>query len=90
DGGAAVDPNGMLGTLEEGKYADLLVVDGDPLADITVLQDHDRITAVMKDGVVYRGLMNGTPYVAQPDEVATTLGRPATGQQREAFLESAG
>ena len=55
DAGAAADPDGMVGTLEEGKYADLVVVDGDPLTDIAVLQDHDRITAVVKDGQVYRG-----------------------------------
>jgi imidazolonepropionase-like amidohydrolase len=39
-----------LGTVAEGKLADLLVVDGDPLDDITVLQDRDRILAVMKGG----------------------------------------
>ncbi len=40
-----------LGTVAEGKLADLLVVDGDPLADITVLQDQTRLLAVMKNGV---------------------------------------
>lgn len=94
DGGAAVDPSGMLGTLEEGKFADLVIVDGDPLADITVLQDHDRITAVMKDGVIYRGLMNDTPYVAQPGEVPATLAAPARSSGRkheaQAVLESHG
>jgi imidazolonepropionase-like amidohydrolase len=40
------------GTLEKGKIADLLVVDGDPLRDIRVLQDHGRIKVVMKDGRV--------------------------------------
>jgi imidazolonepropionase-like amidohydrolase len=39
-----------MGTLEKGKIADLLVVDGDPLRDISVLQDHGRIKVVMKDG----------------------------------------
>ena len=28
----------------------LLLVDGDPLADITILQDHDRLNYIMKDG----------------------------------------
>ena len=41
-----------VGTLEEGKLADLLVVDGDPLADITVLQDPERLEVIMKDGAV--------------------------------------
>jgi imidazolonepropionase-like amidohydrolase len=39
------------GILEAGKRADILVVDGDPLADITVLQDIERIT-VYKDGAL--------------------------------------
>jgi imidazolonepropionase-like amidohydrolase len=39
-----------LGTVAEGKLADLLVVDGDPLGDITVLQDPQRLLSVMKDG----------------------------------------
>lgn len=41
-----------IGTLEEGKLADILLVDGDPLADIAVLQDKKRLKLVMKDGVV--------------------------------------
>ena len=41
-----------IGTLEPGKKADVLVVDGDPLDDITVLNDSDRINLVMKDGTV--------------------------------------
>jgi imidazolonepropionase-like amidohydrolase len=50
NGGLAFDPTGNLGTLAEGTLADLVVVDGDPLADVRVLQDHARLT-VMKDGV---------------------------------------
>jgi imidazolonepropionase-like amidohydrolase len=41
----------QLGTVEVGKLADLLVVDGDPSTDITVLQDRANIRLVMKDGV---------------------------------------
>jgi len=39
-----------LGTVEEGKLADLLVVDGNPLDDIAVLQDRDNLLAIVKDG----------------------------------------
>lgn len=42
----------LVGTLEAGKRADLIAVDGDPLRDIAVLQDADRIRYVMKDGAV--------------------------------------
>ncbi|MBW2422975.1 MAG: amidohydrolase family protein, partial [Deltaproteobacteria bacterium] len=40
-----------LGTIEEGKLADLLVVDGDPLADIGCLQDRNRLLAIVKGGI---------------------------------------
>jgi imidazolonepropionase-like amidohydrolase len=43
-----------LGQVKDGFLADLLLVDGDPLADITVLQDRKRILAVMKDGEFVR------------------------------------
>jgi imidazolonepropionase-like amidohydrolase len=39
-----------LGTVEKGKLADLIVVDGDPLADVTVLQNPERIALVLKGG----------------------------------------
>ena len=43
-----------IGTVEKGKLADLVVVDGDPLKDITILQDKSRIKLVMKEGTIYR------------------------------------
>jgi len=39
-----------LGTLEVGKLADLLVVDGDPSADIALLSDRSKLRGVMKNG----------------------------------------
>jgi imidazolonepropionase-like amidohydrolase len=44
----------QLGTIEAGKLADLLVVDGDPIADIAVLQDTDKLLAIMKGGVLVK------------------------------------
>lgn len=43
-----------LGTLESGKRADLIVVDGDPLEDIALLQDKERMKAVMKEGEFFK------------------------------------
>ena len=43
----------QIGTVQKGKLADLVVVSGDPLADIKVLQDLDRIDLVMKGGEFY-------------------------------------
>ena len=42
-----------VGTLEVGKAADLLVVNGDPLSDISVLQDQSRLLLIMKEGYAY-------------------------------------
>jgi imidazolonepropionase-like amidohydrolase len=38
------------GQIKAGFCADLVILDGDPLADIRIFQDQDRILAVMKDG----------------------------------------
>jgi imidazolonepropionase-like amidohydrolase len=42
-----------LGTIAAGKLADIVVVDGDPLDDITVLGDTDNILAVYKGGTAH-------------------------------------
>lgn len=48
---AAITVDGEnLGTLQAGKLADLLVVDGDPLADIRILQDRTRLAAIYLGG----------------------------------------
>jgi imidazolonepropionase-like amidohydrolase len=44
-----------IGTLEVGKLADVLVVDGDVLADISVLEQRDRFIAVLQGGCVKAG-----------------------------------
>jgi len=41
-----------IGTLETGKQADLIIVDGDPLADISVLRDREKILKIFKRGQV--------------------------------------
>jgi imidazolonepropionase-like amidohydrolase len=43
-----------LGTLAPGKLADLLVIDGDPLADVRLLADAGRLALVMKGGAAVR------------------------------------
>jgi imidazolonepropionase-like amidohydrolase len=46
---------GSLGVIEEGAYADLLLVEGDPTRDATLLADYEsKIDLIMKDGVVYK------------------------------------
>ena len=46
---------GKLGVIEEGAYADLLLIDGNPLEDITVLTRSDQgLALIMKDGKIYK------------------------------------
>jgi imidazolonepropionase-like amidohydrolase len=44
-----------IGTLETGKLADILVVDGDVLGDISILEDRSRFIAILQGGVVKGG-----------------------------------
>ena len=39
-----------IGTIEKGKRADVILVDGDPLRDISILQKQEKIKTVLKDG----------------------------------------
>ncbi len=41
-----------IGTIAPGKSADLLVIDGDPLRDIAILRQQEKIKLVIKDGEV--------------------------------------
>jgi imidazolonepropionase-like amidohydrolase len=46
---------GKLGVVEQGALADLLLVDGDPLANIKLIEDPDRnFKVIMKDGNIYK------------------------------------
>ncbi|MFN8735608.1 MAG: amidohydrolase family protein, partial [Betaproteobacteria bacterium] len=53
-GGQMMRMGHELGQIRDGWLADVLLVDGDPLADITVLQDHKRLLAIMKDGEFHK------------------------------------
>ena len=46
-----------FGTLEAGKLGDLLVVDGDVLADISILEERTRFLAVLQGGVLKAGTL---------------------------------
>jgi len=70
--GNIVNPyqDGKLGVIEEGAYADILLVDGNPLEDLSVIGAHDKwfdgpdrpegvetIRIIMKDGVIYKNTL---------------------------------
>jgi imidazolonepropionase-like amidohydrolase len=50
---------GQLGVIEEGTYADMILVNGDPTQGVSVLLDHENnIPFVMKDGKIYKNNLN--------------------------------
>jgi imidazolonepropionase-like amidohydrolase len=51
--GAELMGRNDIGTIEAGKFADIVAVDGDPLSDITVME---KVVFVMKGGAVYKPL----------------------------------
>ncbi len=53
-GGEIMGMGDHLGQIKAGYLADLLLVNGDPLEDVTILQDQNRMSGVMKNGVFWR------------------------------------
>jgi imidazolonepropionase-like amidohydrolase len=57
-----------IGTLEAGKFADIIAVNGNPASDIKVLQDKANIRLVMKEGRAYVDKLSAQPrYVLHPE-----------------------
>ena len=46
-----------LGVVKEGAYADLLLVNGNPLEDLTMVTDNENLRVIMKDGKVYKNTL---------------------------------
>jgi imidazolonepropionase-like amidohydrolase len=65
-GAEIMDRAEEFGTLERGKLADVLVVEGDVVADISILEDRSRFIAVLQGGIIKAG----------------QLAQPAGAQQR--------
>jgi imidazolonepropionase-like amidohydrolase len=50
---------GKLGRVEEGALADLLLLDGDPLTNIKLLENpKENILVIMKDGKIYKNTLS--------------------------------
>lgn len=59
-GGMAMRDQGDLGTVGEGQLADLLLVDGNPLEDVRIMADPERLVMIMKDGKIHRNMTQST------------------------------
>jgi len=53
-----------IGTLETGKLADLLIVDGDPLADISIMKDREKLRLIMRGGRAHKNELETRAGVA--------------------------
>lgn len=53
-----------LGKIKPGYYADCILIDGNPLDDITVLQDHDKLNVICINGRVHKA--GRKEYIAPP------------------------
>ena len=50
---------GKLGVVEEGALADLLLVDGNPVENIKLIEDPDKnFVVIMKDGRIFKNLLS--------------------------------
>ena len=47
-------PDGDLGLVKEGAYADMLLVEGNPLEDLSAVTDSDNLLIIMKDGEIFK------------------------------------
>ena len=50
-------PDGDLGVVKVGAYADLLLVEGNPLEDLSAVTDQDNLKVIMKNGVIYKNTL---------------------------------
>jgi imidazolonepropionase-like amidohydrolase len=53
-GGEIMGMGNELGLIREGYLADILLIDGDPIRDVRILENGDNILAIMKDGKFHR------------------------------------
>lgn len=77
-GSRAAGLSRSLGTLEERKLADFLVLDGDPLADIAMLQDSRKMSAIYQGGVQKGG------YTFAYGEGGLQFATPASAEHNDA------
>ncbi|MCP4256196.1 MAG: amidohydrolase family protein [Planctomycetes bacterium] len=50
-------PEGPIGVIQEGAYADMIIVDGNPIDDLLLLENKDNIPVIIKDGKIYKNTL---------------------------------
>ncbi|KAL2421292.1 hypothetical protein ABEF95_008172 [Exophiala dermatitidis] len=76
-----------LGKIQPGFYADCILIDGDPLKDIAVLQDHDKLNVIMINGRIHKSAASD---FAQPEEPLSAPVQPKVHYNFVTFQDSLG
>ena len=76
-GGELMRMGGELGQVREGYLADLLLVDGNPAQDVSIMADRNRFAMIMKDGAIHKDPRGVRPRGQDRGGVA------AAGEQQE-------
>ncbi|WP_159434252.1 hypothetical protein [Peptoclostridium litorale] len=43
--------------IEEGSFADLIIVEGNPVEDLDIIANKDNMKLIMKDGEIYKNML---------------------------------
>lgn len=66
---------GVLGVVKEGALADVLLVDGDPLEDLSLVADPENFVVIMKDGIIFKNTL-GPDLTASAPDMSIGVGNP--------------
>jgi len=100
-GGEMMGHPDVLGKVLPGYYADVILVDGNPLEDITILQDTSKLHAIIINGHVHKNSTSGIPIPTAhpthsakqspflPDEMSATIAATA-GHGKNGVSENSG
>jgi len=66
-----------LGQIKPGFLADILLVDGNPLANVKILQDADKLVVILKDSLFTRSSRARTPRAGTDRAPAVTSPTPS-------------
>ena len=58
-----------LGKIAPGYFADCILVDGDPIKDIAVLQEHDKLNVIIINGRVHKASHREFVTFEKPDPI---------------------
>ncbi|KAL1851447.1 hypothetical protein Plec18170_006262 [Paecilomyces lecythidis] len=65
-----------LGKVQPGFYADMILVDGDPLDDIAIFQDHTRLNVIMINGKIHKASPKDFGFPSSPSRTLEPVSKP--------------